>query len=367
LGILLRHIAARYLVNVFALFVVLFAFVLVVDVFSNMRSYISAAEEIRPEWGGLATAGATALVIVDLWGPRLLQLFTYLTGVVLIAGMGFTCVQFVRRGEFIAALASGLSLHRLMLPFLLVALGISALSALNQEFALPRVGHLLGRGPDEVATGSLATVQGPIATDASGRVFYAGRFLPDEGALEDVHIWERTETGAIARRIRADSAVWDGSGWTLESGRSETPARPGVFNPVDRIDSDLEPRVILLHQVQGYGQSLSWREIASTLERGEQLDERSRRSLERIAYGRAALLVSNVLTLVIAMSFFLVKVPGNMVAQTLKVAPLGAAALIGSTLGVAAPLPGLAVEIAVFVPTLVLLPIAIWALTTVRS
>ncbi len=367
MGILLRHIAVRYTKNVGALFVVLFAFVLVVDIFLNMRGYISAGELRESEGEGGSVAAATIAVIASLWGPRLLQLFTYLLGIVLVAGMGFTCAQFVRRREFIAALASGMSLHRLMLPFLLVALAFSALSILNQEFALSAVGHLLPRDADDVAGGVVPGVQGPIATDPDGRVFYAVRFRPEEQKLDDVHIWERTETGAIARRIEADAAVWDGSGWRLENGRAEVPTRPSAYVPVERVDSDLDPRLILLNQVKGYGQSLSWREIASTLAGAERLDAQSRQELLRIALARVALIVSNLLTLVIAMSFFIVKVPGNLIAQTLKVAPMGMLALVGGTLGVAAPLPGLAVQLAVFVPSLVLLPIAIWALTTIRS
>ena len=56
-----------------------------------------------------------------------------------------------------------------------------------------------------------------------------------------------------------------------------------------------------------------------------------------------------------------------MVAQTLKAAPISIGALLGSILGTAAPLPGLPVEAAVFVPVLALLPMAIAMLTSMKT
>ena len=78
-----------------------------------------------------------------MWGPRLLQLFNYMLGVAMVVGMGFTFAGMVRRRELVASIASGLSLQRMSRPVLLVALALTGLQALNYEFLMPRVAHLL--------------------------------------------------------------------------------------------------------------------------------------------------------------------------------------------------------------------------------
>ncbi len=425
-----RHIARRYLVNIVALFAALFSFVIVVDVFLNLREFVEAAESLAagpsqaepqagapsdlvawaqegsaaegaaggaPAEGGLeggleggagdeaappASGGAapakpadvrmvrlvalSLLAVVDLWGPRLLQLFNYLTGVVLVAAMGFTCVGFVRRREFTAIIASGISLHRLAAPLLVVALGITALAAANQEFLLPGVAHLLPRSHAEAGRRSLESFRVPLVKDAEGRLFYAARYDSDNRALENLTVLERTESGAAARRIRAERAVWDGSGWTLEEGLAESD--PGVKpQPLARIETDLDPTAILVSQIQGYGQSLSWRQIAHTLRRAGGVEPSLRERLDRVRFGRLSAMTCNLLAVVIALPFFLLREPRNMVAQSLKCAPLALAALLGSAIGSAAPLPGLPTWLGVFMPALALLPISIWALASIRT
>ena len=104
-----RYIARRYLANCIALFVVLFAFVVGIDVFLNLRRFISAATALDPDGSGLKIAAATGLAIIDLWGPRLLQLFNYLSGLVIVMAAGFTAASMVRKRELVAALASGVT------------------------------------------------------------------------------------------------------------------------------------------------------------------------------------------------------------------------------------------------------------------
>src|SRR6056297_2814666 len=111
-----RYIARLYLVNVITLFVMLAGFVVTIDVIMNLDEFSRAADRELQRAGSddspLRHALVTTLFIFHLWWPRLLQLFGYLAGLVLIAAMGFTCAQLVRHREFVAILASGVSLHR---------------------------------------------------------------------------------------------------------------------------------------------------------------------------------------------------------------------------------------------------------------
>jgi hypothetical protein len=69
------------------------------------------------------------------------------------------------------------------------------------------------------------------------------------------------------------------------------------------------------------------------------------------------------------MPFFLTREPRNMVAQSVKAAPVALGCLVAGVLGAAAPVPTdiMPVALAAFLPTLAMLPIAIAAATSVRS
>lgn len=366
--ILDRYIAMIYLANIVSLFVALSAFVVGVDIFLNLKNFVSAAERVAPEdASALWIAANTCLNVIDLWGPRLLQLFSYLVGLILIAAMGFTLTTLVRRRELVAGLSSGVSLHRLAAPFLVVGVVFIGLAVANQELVLPRIAHLLPRGAGDTFKRSLDAVTVPLLKDGAGRLFYASDFDPATSTMRNVHIWERQEDGRIARRIRAEEARWTGRAWELTNPSVEALAGLDAGSAPARIETDLEPNTVLVKRVRGYGATLSWRQIDRMLSSDVEMDPDTVRRLQKIRYGRIAMACANLLALIIALPFFLVRLPQNMVAQTLKSAPVAIGAMIGGALGAAAPLPGLPVEIGVFVPAMVLLPLAIAAVVSIRS
>ncbi len=363
-----RYIARRYLANCIALFVVLFAFVVGIDVFLNLRRFIQAARDLDPDGSSLKIVAATGLAVIDLWGPRLLQLFSYLSGLVIVMAAGFTAASMVRKRELVAALASGVSLHRLSAPMAMAAVLVLAAQAANQEFFLPRVAHLLPRDAKDIGKRKLETFRVTLLRDGAGRLWNATTFEPSEQRLTNVAIWERDSSGYITRRIAADEAIWEGTAWRLIGGIAERPGASNQREVVERIETDLEPTVILVRQVAGFGQSLSWRQINAALsQRDFPIDKTTRDRLNRIRFGRVAIMLSNLCVLLIAIPFFFSRTPVNMASRSFRVAPLIAIAMIGSVIGVMSPLPGLPVWLAVFFPPLVLAPIAIAALSSMKT
>lgn len=366
-----RYIARIFLLNVIALFVALFAFVVGVDIFLNLRNFADAAREVAPEGASKVwIAAMTFLNVIDLWGPRLLQLFSYLVGLVLVAAMGFTLSTLVRRRELVAAVASGVSLYRLALPFLAVSGVFVGLALANQEFILPhpRIAPLLHRGADEAYKRSIDAFPVPLLRDGQGRVFYSPAFDPQSETMRDVLVLERDEKGRIERRIMAASATWNArdTAWSLQN---VTMSVLGANQNVEAMEiaTDLEPATIKLRQIRGYGQALSWRQIEKMLHTDVQLDDATRDRLNRIRFGRISMASCNLLAVFIALPFFLVREPRPMVTQTLKCAPLAIGAMIGGALGMAAPLPGLPVQLGVFWPAMLMAPIAIASVSFIRT
>ena len=78
-------------------------------------------------------------------------------------------------------------------------------------------------------------------------------------------------------------------------------------------------------------------------------------------------MASNILALVVTLPFFLTRVPKPMVVQSIKCAPIAIVALMGGVVGAALPVPGVPAAISAFLPVMVLLPIALAQVSTVRT
>ncbi|MFM9958383.1 MAG: LptF/LptG family permease [Phycisphaerales bacterium] len=405
-----RYIARLYLTNILILMVVLCGFIVTVDVFINLGRFsrAAAATAQAAEQGGLLHQILLTVVgVVRLWAPRLLQLFSYLNGVILVVAAGFTCAQLVRHRELVAVLASGVSLHRIARPFLLVALAMTLVQALDQEFLVPKVAPLLARDAGDSFKDEVDPFRLRMTPDAEGRLFYAARFENETGTLLSPVIWERARAGEsagegsltgesatqgreVVRVVTADRATWDGRGWALENGKAWPPAAfalssreqsasggaggtDGDAGPsgarattIERVDSQLDPLTIRVRALSAYGESLSIAQLTQVASSGA-LPTPARERVDRLRWGRVAGWVGNLVTLFAVLPLFLLRNPASMVLASMKATPLLAAGLAASAAGAGLALPGLPVWLGAFVPCLLLVPVAIAMFTGMRT
>ncbi|MBI1190018.1 MAG: LptF/LptG family permease [Tepidisphaera sp.] len=380
MNLLDRYIARQFLVNILTLFAILFAIIIAVDFSLNFDEFSEKAPRLLADWhwsenGATRLLAAVALVL-DLWWPRLFQLFNYMVGLMMVGGMGFTCAQMVKHREFVAILAGGVSLHRIARPLVIVGIIMTVLQVANTEYMLPRLAPLLMRDKKQAGERSLGVQSLPLIVDASGRLWYARRFDASTGDLQGLWIWERDENGLLTRRITADGAHFEAGAWVLQHGVADL--RRGSNDQIEtmapqavqRIETDLDPTALRIKRFQGYSQNLSTSQVTELMRRLEkqpQPSENQLDSLARIRFGRIAGAACNVLTLLICMPFFVRREPGNMVAKSLMAAPVALGSLVGGLLVTTAALPGLPPELGVFVPVMVLLPLSIAAVTSIRS
>lgn len=366
-----RYIARQYLINVIALLLIFASFVVTIDVSLNFDRFVAAADRYLKEEQGdpglVRRAVVTSLLIADLWWPRLLQLFNYTLGMVMVGAMGFTFAQLVRGRELVGVLAGGIALHRVALPIFVASLGLTGLQIANQELVIPRIAAMLVRDHGDAGKRALGETSVPMYKDAQGRLWYARSFDADAGTLSGLMVWERDADGLAQMRITADSARWTAKGWDLAHGAGVHLDAPDSPVDVKRIETNLDPTAIKMRRFAGFAQSLSWVQVSQMLKRPELLDERGITELQRIRWGRLSILTANLLALAVAMPFFLKREPCNMIAQSLKCAPVAIMALMGGVLGASAAIPGLPPQVGVFVPVMVLLPVAIGMATSVRT
>ena len=372
-----RHIARHYLANIATLFLFLFAVVVVVDFSLNFDEYAeSAAKLAGAEASWARQAWLSVWLVADLWWPRLFQLYNYLLGIVLVGAMGFTCAQMVKGREFVALLAGGQSLHRIARPIVLVALALTTLQALNRELLIPRLAPLLTREKNEAGSRSLGVTRQPLCADSMGRLFYARSVDLDAGTIDGLWVWERDADGLMERRITAPKARWDGKAWVLERGQAEV-RQPGDSGrtatraePVLTLETDLDPTALRLRRFEGYSNNLSTAQIGELIGRVSNAATPPRARidrLERIRFGRVAGLLGTMLTLLLCLPFFMRREPANMLRQSLAAAPVTLLAFVATLLGTTAAVPGLPPQLSVFIPVMILIPLAIAAVTSVKT
>lgn len=372
-----RYIIRLYMTNIVVLLAVIFCFVLSVDMALNLdRFWKRAVEVASPGASGLRLTLVTLFLVWDLWWPRLLQLFNFLNGLVLVGAMGFTFRHLVRRRELVAMLTGGWSVYRAARPVVLVALTMTVIQAANQELIVPCLAGDIVRDHGDAGRRALEATAVPLTRDARGRLLHAGSFEPDpsganRGTLRGLYVIERDEGGAATRRIVADEAHWRDGGWDLTNGRASASAGEPAL-PIRRIETDLDPLALKIERYKGFSQNLSWRQIGTMLERmrGDEAAEKSRRNrdrLERLRWSRVAGAVATLSTLGIALSFFLRRDPGELAGQALRAAPVTLVALVGGAIGSTAAVPGVPPQMSVFIPAVLLMMGAIALCSRVRS
>jgi lipopolysaccharide export LptBFGC system permease protein LptF len=369
-----RYIVQRFLANFVILFVLLFLFAAGIDLILNLDEFVSAARgQAGDEAGALRRLALTIAFMVNFQSPRLFLFYSDMHGLIAVAAMGFTLAQMYRHRELVAVLASGVSLHRLSLPFLAAVFGVSLVQLLNQEFMLYRVAPLVLRGHGEIGRRSVEEFPIRFTDDGQGNLLQAALFNPVARRLTDPTILQRDELGRTWRRVTADEATWDESarGWRLTGGRAVTLGEPSrgtadAMNAeaIEFFPSDLDPHALTMRRYGEYAAMLRLSQIEQMLASRRVVDKGT---LLRHKYARFASVAVNLLVLFIALPSFLLREPASLLRQSVLCAGMAVPALMGSAVGMMIELPGLPPAVGVFLPVVVLIPLAAGRWTFLRT
>jgi len=242
MGLLDRHIAARFLGNFVLIFSVMFLFGVSIQTILNLDSYTNAARAAveAGRFGSMWIALPVALVASN--AP--------------VAAAGFTLVQMVRTRELVAMLAAGISLWRVALSIGMVAVLLNLLQLVNGEVLLPRLATRLARDESAILQESAGTFAVKLIQDGQGKLLLAETFDPLADVATGLLVIERSEAGAAVRRIEAARASGDDerNGWALEQGFVTGRSSPGSGDgrearvdrsePIDFVATDISPDAI---------------------------------------------------------------------------------------------------------------------------
>lgn len=374
MSLLDRYIVGRFLSNFAILFALLFVFAIAIDLLLQLDRFVEAAQVRTGEAGALWRTIVMAGIILDFHGPRIFQFYAYMLGLISIGAMGFTLAQMHRHRELVAVLASGVRLHRVAAPLICAVFGLNLLQLLNQEFVLPKLAPLLIRNHGDIGQAGVSGFEILFTADGDGNLLQAPMFDPQTNTLSKPTILVRDDAGRTVRRITADEATWDDNagGWRLSQGqvmrpRSNERGDPSsrfVRQPIELFETDLAPEVLKMRQYRQFAAMLSIRQIRKLLKSGQPED---RDVLVRFWFSRFTAVMINMLVLVITLPFFLLRAPANLLRQSLLCAGTAIPAMLGALIGLTVDLPGIASSVEVFLPGLVLIPIAMFQVTLVRT
>ncbi|XAL99715.1 LptF/LptG family permease [Phycisphaeraceae bacterium D3-23] len=365
-----RYIIKQFVLNFVILSVVMMGLYVLVDLIVDLDEFIEAGQELADERGGALLA--TLWVLGDYYGPFLLLVYVAMSGLIVVAAMGFTIAQMQRNRELIALLAGGVSLYRVAAPILVAGFMFNLLAMPVQEMLIPPLAEKIVRPKSQA--GSLTIKDKPVhyLKDESGALISASSFSAERGEMKDVRIIKLNAEGRQVSLIRASLATWDGASgqWILRDGRRFDPGAdvsdPDALagKPVTAYATELSAEVLIVRQASLYLRLLSMRELENM--RGNQaLTAKARASVTQIIWSRFSTVVLSVLILLMGLPYFLSRVPGNLLMNATKAAGITVGAWAGGL--VLLQVGNLNPVTAAWLPVIIYLPVSFWLVTKIET
>jgi lipopolysaccharide export system permease protein len=197
-----------YFARVFAVFLLMFVLVFeLMDVFSNLWRYVS--QEVS-----LLDIGRVAL----LYLPKCVS---YALPVALLFSVAYSLGAYYMNNELVSIFLSGISLVRFVTPLLVLAAVVSVASFVFEDAVV--IGTF--RAKNELTrlllkqSVSYSNTNVTITSPDRRFIYQAAYFNDRVQSLSGVTIIERDASSAVATRIEADSAEWNGTRWVLRNCR----------------------------------------------------------------------------------------------------------------------------------------------------
>ena len=375
MSFLFRHIMKRMLLNFIILFVLFYVLGSVIDIIVNLDEFDKAARLLAKGDGVVDRVSALLSVAFKFEGPRFFQVFAYLHGVIAVGAMAFTASTMWKSREFVAMMAAGISLRIVAAPFILVSVLVSLLALANQEYILPEVAPALLREHHESSKKSASSFSIPFTPDKNGTLLIAPSFHPSKSQLEKPTFLIRDTRGRMVRQVKATNAQWDeqsNSGWLLKDGKAidiqfdeDTEyAEISSPEPISFYATDLSPHILTLHRYGQFVSMLSMSQLNSMLDSAGTFDKPL---LKRHWYARFATIILNAMAMIIVIPLFVTRDDIALSKQAVYCGGISIFILFGGVVFMLMPVGGLPSIVSVFIPAIVLLPVALIRLVTIRT
>ncbi len=206
MNILNRYVVGTLLLSYFICMLTVLGFYIVIDVFQNLSRFVKYVE-VHQTGGEEISLLFEIITYYCYRSPVILYALTPM--ICLMAGM-FTIIKMTRSNELVPLKASGISMYRVMRPFVFFGILISLFMLFLQEAVIPVISEEI-TGTDKI-THSRKTFHRDLQNiDEQGRIFYIARLYPIQKNMEKIRvtIFDRSQEMLVAHQvIEAEKGHW---------------------------------------------------------------------------------------------------------------------------------------------------------------
>jgi lipopolysaccharide export system permease protein len=391
--ILDRYIIRSFLLNFVILTFVLMALFILIDVIIDLDEFLGAGEMYAQHWAGMDAQGRPGFLLkmvgvgyalFDFYGPLVVLVYVYFSGLLVVGAMGFTLSALTRSREIAAIVTSGVSMYRIAMPLVVTGFILSAAALPIQEYVIANLALKLSRSKSQLKDPSRRTFPVFFASDGQGTLLSAAEFdiQKAQPMLRGLTICVRDAQGQAVRQITAEQGWWDAAreGWELVQGyavqtavaptddASDRAVAPGMavgggLQPIDFTATAITPDMLMARRAAIYLRLLSLRELTSLLSN----PAADSAAILQVMHSRFSMLVINVLVLVMVLPLFLLREPANMLVQGAKAAGLTLGSWAGGLLMLQIVISGFNPVTAAWLPVVLYLPVSVYLLQTIKS
>jgi lipopolysaccharide export system permease protein len=269
--ILDKYVAKNFLIGYVIAFCVLIGLRIIIDLFVNLDEFTEHAD-----------LGALAVIknILLFYGLNSILYFRDFAGMIMVVAAAFSLGRMVRSNELVAVMASGVSLKRVIGPIVVLALLLTIVLVIDQEFVIPPLGDKLVRSQDDIPGQETYDVR--FISDGNGSLIYSPRFDVKTSTLDKPTIIVRREykkAGSVIWEvvgwIKAEKAVYNTKtgDWDLINGRF-TEKDPGKAEQlIASYPSDITPKDIPVRRKSEHLSLLSWQQLTALAVQGTKIKD----------------------------------------------------------------------------------------------
>lgn len=195
-----KYVARNFLHSYVLCLAVMMGLRLGADLFVNVDDFAEAAK--------LNSTTSMAAHMFSYYATHSLVYFQELAGIVLAAAAAFCLARMNHSNELTAVLASGTSMYRVILPVLVAAMGLSALSLVDQEVLIPRFKERLALRRNELPETMRMRIR--LLQDARKQVWYSENYQAATQRMATPLVLARDEQAMLVARISGSWAQYVG-------------------------------------------------------------------------------------------------------------------------------------------------------------
>ncbi len=286
--ILDRYVAKNFLIGYAIAFSVLMGLRIITDLFVNLDEFT--------EHDNIETA-AIIKNVLTFYCLNCTLYFRDFAGMITAVAAAFSFGRMVRSNELVAVMASGISLKRIIAPIVFMALLLTGVLIVDQEFLIPPLADKLVRSHDDVP--GEESYDFKFITDGKGSLISSQKFDVGTSTLHNPTILLRKETDIrgiweVTWRITAEKGKYDEQAghWKLNSRDTKTGdvlkyglrQKFGTGEPPEKIDfyeSDVTPKDIPVRRKAEHKTLLSLRDLTALEQQGTHVRDMAQLSSQK--------------------------------------------------------------------------------------